>query len=212
MQSRRERIVSGITFAVQVLLQFVIKPTIQWGVQTLAWIVNNTWMFVGILLLMIFSFERNGVFYNDIPVWARELLVGEIAEIGCDGMTLMLYIAVGIGVLYICRAISPIITGVGTVIRYILSLFLFIGIMSVRLVTPTTSEFVTPDQITRPDLLKLAVIGFCILGVVGAPLVIGNQDTQLIPDETNPLVSPDRHTVSVTTLIDRTIEHIMGAR
>jgi hypothetical protein len=47
--------------------------------------------------MLIFCYERNGVWYDDIPTIAREFLVTPFTLFGTDvlGMTLLLYLATG---------------------------------------------------------------------------------------------------------------------
>ena len=92
-----DRTLHGIAVALQLILQFVVKPAIQWAVRTLAWVADNLWTFVAVILMLIFCYERNGVWYDDIPTIAREFLVTPFTLFGTDvlGMTLLLYLATG---------------------------------------------------------------------------------------------------------------------
>jgi hypothetical protein len=159
-----DRTLHGITVVLQLILQFVVKPVIQWAVRTLAWVADNLWTFVAVILMLIFCYERNGVWYDDIPTIAREFLVTPFTLFGTDvlGMTLLLYLATGVGLIYVVRAFG---VYAGCLIQWMRDVgvaiitFVLVGLAHLRCHDP--AEFVTPGR-------KGAVIAF-----IGGLSVIG---------------------------------------
>lgn len=159
-----DRTLHGITVVLQLILQFVVKPAIQWAVRTLAWVADNLWTFVAVILMLIFCYERNGVWYDDIPTIAREFLVTPFTLFGTDvlGMTLLLYLATGVGLIYVVRAFG---VYAGCLIQWMRDVgvaiitFVLVGLAHLRCHDP--AEFVTPGR-------KGAVIAF-----IGGLSVIG---------------------------------------
>jgi len=159
-----DRTLHGITVVLQLILQFVVKPVIQWAVRTLAWVADNLWTFVAVILMLIFCYERNGVWYDDIPTIVREFLVTPFTLFGTDvlGMTLLLYLAIGVGLLYVVRAFG---VYAGCLIEWIrdmgVAIITFVLVGSAHLRCHDPAEFVTPGR-------KGAVIAF-----IGGLSVIG---------------------------------------
>ena len=159
-----DRTLHGITVVLQLILQFVVKPAIQWAVRTLAWVADNLWTFVAVILMLIFCYERNGVWYDDIPTIAREFLVTPFTLFGTDvlGMTLLLYLATGVGLIYVVRAFG---VYAGCLIQWMrdvgVAIITFVLVGSAHLRRHDPAEFVTPGR-------KGAVIAF-----VGGLSVIG---------------------------------------
>ena len=159
-----DRTLHGITVVLQLILQFVVKPVIQWAVRTLAWVADNLWTFVAVILMLIFCYERNGVWYDDIPTIAREFLVTPFTLFGTDvlGMTLLLYLATGVGLIYVVRAFG---VYAGCLIQWMrdvgVAIITFVLVGSAHLRRHDPAEFVTPGR-------KGAVIAF-----VGGLSVIG---------------------------------------
>lgn len=159
-----DRTLHGITVVLQLILQFVVKPVIQWAVRTLAWVADNLWTFVAVILMLIFCYERNGVWYDDIPTIVREFLVTPFTLFGTDvlGMTLLLYLATGVGLIYVVRAFG---VYAGCLIQWMRDVgvaiitFVLVGLAHLRCHDP--AEFVTPGR-------KGAVIAF-----IGGLSVIG---------------------------------------
>ncbi|MDD4052391.1 MAG: hypothetical protein PHR28_10915 [candidate division Zixibacteria bacterium] len=154
----------ALVLAAQAALQFGIKPAIRWGIRTVVWCAANLWFFVAVTLLLIFSYERNGVVYNEIPMGVREFLVALVPGTGVTGLDLLLVGILAVVLLSLTLAAARTIGALGSAVRHGGSAAVVAAVVvGDRLVRPT---FVIPDGMTCLALVTQSGVQFVITPIV----------------------------------------------